>query len=137
MRTALDTNVLSALWSKEPFATQIAAALEAAKLEGGLVVSAPVYAELLAHPKATESYVNGFLADTGILIDFDLEKSVWVEAGHRFAAYANRRRRSAGDEPGRLLTDFVIGSHALEQADRLMTLDPKRYQRDFSELKLV
>jgi len=136
MRTAIDTNVLSSLWSKEPLATRLAASLEIAKADGGLVVSAHVYVELLAHPKATPTYVNSFLTDTGIVVDFDLQKSVWLDAGHRFARYANRRR-SAGDEPKRLLIDFVIGSHALEQADRLMTLDPKRYKRDFPELKLI
>jgi predicted nucleic acid-binding protein len=101
-----------------------------------LVVGAPVYAELLAYPKATESFVHNFLADTGITVDFELVQSVWVEAGRRFARYANRRRKSS-DEPKRLLVDFVIGSHALTQADRLMTLDPKRYRRDFPDLDLL
>ena len=101
------------------------------------MVGAPVHAELMAHPKATESFVNDFLADTGIMIDFDLQQPVWTEASRRFARYANRRRRSAGDEPRRLLIDFVVGSDALIQADRLMTLDPKRYRRDFHELKLI
>lgn len=137
MRTAIDTNVLSALWSKEPFASAIARNLGNAKADGGLVVSAAVYAELLAYPKATESFVNDFLADTGIAIDFEFEKRVWVEAGRRFANYAKRRRRSARQGPKRLLADFIIGSHALAHADRFMTLDPKRYARDFPELKLV
>ena len=56
------------------------------------------------------------------------------EAGRRFARYAKRRRRSAHQGPKRLLADFVIGSHALAQADRFMRLDPKRYQRDSPEL---
>jgi predicted nucleic acid-binding protein len=137
MRTAIDTNVLSALWSGEPMALRIEGNLGNAKNEGGLVVGAPVYAELLAYPKASESFVNGFLADTGIAVDFEVQQSVWVEAGRRFARYATRRRRSAHDEPRRLLTDFIIGSHALVQADRLMTLDPKRFQRDFPELKIA
>ncbi len=137
MRTAIDTNVLSALWSKEPLAPDIARNLGNAKTEGGLVVGAPVYAELLAYPKATESFVNGFLADTGIDVDFEFQQSLWLEAGRRFARYARRRRRTAHHGPRRLLADFIIGSHALTQADRLMTLDPKRYKQDFPELKLV
>lgn len=137
MRTAIDTNVLSALWSKEPLASRVAGSLGGARNEGGLVVSAAVYAELLAHPSAAESFVNNFLADTGIVVDFEFQQSVWVEAGRRFARYAKRRRRSPREEPERLLTDFIIGSHALAQADRLMTLDPKRYQRDFPELKII
>lgn len=137
MRTAIDTNVLSALWSKEPSASDIARTLGAAKAEGGLVVCGPVYAELLAYPKATESFVNDFLADTGITVDFAFEQPVWAEAGRRFARYAKRRRRSAGQGAKRLLADFIIGSHALVHADRFMTLDPKRYARDFPELKLT
>jgi predicted nucleic acid-binding protein len=137
MRTAIDTNVLSALWSKESVASDIARDLGNAKTEGGLVVGAPVYAELLAYPKATESFVNGFLADTGIDVDFEFQQSLWLEAGRRFARYAQRRRKTAHDGPRRLLADFIIGSHAFTRADRLMTLDPKRYQRDFPELKLI
>lgn len=136
MRTAIDTNVLSALWSKEPSSSDIARNLGNAKAEGGLVVSGPVYAELLAYPKATESFVNDFLADTGIAVDFEFGKDVWVEAGRRFARYAKRRRRSARQGPKRLLADFLIGSHAMAQADRFVTLDAKRYARDFPELKL-
>lgn len=137
MRTAIDTNVLSALWSKEPSASDIARNLGNAKAEGGLVVSGPVYAELLAYPKATESFVNDFLADTGITVDFEFQQPVWVEAGRRFARYAKRRRRSERHGPKRLLADFIIGSHAMVHADRFMTLDPKRYTRDFPELRLV
>lgn len=137
MRTAIDTNVLSALWSREQLAIEIAKNLGEAKAEGGLVVGAPVYAELLAHPKATEGFVNSFLSDTGILVEFEFEKPIWLEAGRRFARYAKRRRRSTREGPKRLLADFVIGSHALVKADRLMTLDPSRYQRDFPDLKLI
>jgi predicted nucleic acid-binding protein len=137
MRTAIDTNVLSALWSKEPLAADVAKKLGSARTEGGLVVSAPVYAELLAYPKATESFVNGFLADTGIDVDFEFQQPVWLEAGRRFARYANRRRRTSSQGSKRLLADFIIGSHALMRADRFMTLDPKRYNRDFPELKLI
>jgi predicted nucleic acid-binding protein len=137
MRTAIDSNVLSALWSKEAIALQVERQLGDAKNEGGLVIGAPVYAEVLAHPKATETFVNDFLASTGIVVDFEFPKSVWVEAGRRFVRYATRRRRAGREEPKRLLTDFVIGSHALEQADRLLTLDPKRYQRDFPELRII
>jgi predicted nucleic acid-binding protein len=137
MRTAIDTNIFSALWSKETLASEIARKLGNAKAEGGLVIGAPVYAELLAYPKATEAFVNGFLADTGILVDFVFPQPVWLEAGRRFARYAKRRRRSARQGPRRLLADFIIGAHALAEADRLMTLDPSRYKQDFAELHLI
>ncbi len=137
MRTAIDTNVLSALWSKEPFAQDIARRLGIAKMEGAVLVSAPVYAELLAYPGITEPFVDSFLEETGIEIDFDFHRSVWLQAGRRFARYARRRRETVAGLPRRLLADFIIGSHALNQADRLMTLDPQRYKRDFPELTLI
>lgn len=137
MRTAIDSNVLTALWSNESVASNAEQSLARAQAEGGLVVGAPVYAELLAHPRITESLLNAFLADTAIDVDFELGRDVWLDAGRRFALYAKRRRRLTHENPKRLLADFIIGSHALTQADRLMTLDARRYERDFPELKLV
>ena len=137
MRTALDTNILSALWSSETVSAHVVDQLGQAHSQGGLVVCAPVYVELLAHPAASPQFVGNFVADTGILVDFDLSEAVWRLAGKSFANYANRRRRSGGDSPKRLVVDFLIASHALLSADRLMTLDASRYQRDFPQLKFV
>jgi predicted nucleic acid-binding protein len=137
VRTAIDSNILSALWSKEPLAGSIARQLGAAKDDGALLVSPVVYAELLAYPGATESFLKNFLADTGVSAEFDLQEAVWTEAGRRFARYAGRRRRSGHGDPRHLLADFLIGAHALVQSDRLMTLDRTRYKQDFPELKLV
>ena len=47
MRTAIDTNVLSALWSREPLASQMASMLGQVQSESGLVVSTPVNTPLL------------------------------------------------------------------------------------------
>ena len=137
MRTALDTNVLSALWSGEPLAARIAISLGEARAQGGLVVCAPVFAELLAHPAVTQDFVEEFLRETGITVDFTLDETVWRQSAKGFAAYAQRRRRSGGASPKRLLVDFVIASHALLHADRLMTLDAKRYSHDFPKLKII
>jgi predicted nucleic acid-binding protein len=137
MRTALDTNVLSALWSAEPVAGRVAMQLAEAHAHGGLVVCAPVYAELLAHPSASPQFVNDFLADTTIMVDFDLDEIIWRRTAESFAAYAVRRRRSHGGSPKWLLVDFIVAAHALLRADRLMTLDATRYRQDFPRLHLV
>ena len=137
MRTAIDTNVISALWSSEPFAGQIAELLGRASSEGALVVAAPVYAELMAHPKATPRFVDQFLASTRVDAEFFLEEAVWHETARSFAAYARRRRASAGGAPKRLLVDFLVGAHALLSSDRLFTLDPDRYRHDFPKLRLL
>lgn len=137
MRTALDTNVLSAILSNESTAAAIARQLVNAKGDGALLVAPVVYGELLAYPHVNEAFVHRFLQDTGITVDFELRKEVWIEGGRRFARYAVRKRRSGYGHPKRLLADFLIGSHALLQADRLLTLDPTRYRQDFPDLKLL
>jgi hypothetical protein len=81
--------------------------------------------------------VDNFLSDTRIAVDPKLQTRAWVEAGFRYARYAGRRRRSTKDTLKRLVADFMIGCHARIHADRLTTLDARRYQRDFPELKLI
>jgi predicted nucleic acid-binding protein len=136
MKTALDTNILSAVWSGERSAHHVAAALEAAKQKGLLVLSGPAYAECLAHPFFTEEQIRFFMKEAGILTDLPLLDAVWMEAGRRYRQYAIRRRQSHHDSPRRILPDFLIGAHALLQADRLMTLDDTFFRRHFPELTL-
>jgi predicted nucleic acid-binding protein len=108
-----------------------------ARTEGSLVISPFVFAELLAYPRATVTFVHRFLDATGVVIDYKLEERLWSEAGQRFARYSARRRQTTGEGSRRLLADFLIGAHALVQAERLLTLDPKRYSQDFPELRLL
>jgi predicted nucleic acid-binding protein len=137
VRTAIDTNILSALWSNEPLAERIPQRLNEAKSYGALLIAPIVFVELLAYPRATESFVRHFLSQTGITVDFHLEESVWAEAGRQFARHADRRRKSERGEPKRLPADFLVGAHALLQADRLMTMDAARYRQYFPKLKLL
>jgi len=67
MTTSIDSNIVVALWFKSHSANSIAAQLlgEAQK-RGKLVISAPVYAELMADPARTENQLDQFAADTGI-----------------------------------------------------------------------
>ena len=137
MLTAVDTNVISALWSKESAAAGMEKLLFAARQEGEIVICAPVYAELLAYPDATKGFVEAFLRDTGIEIQTNLSLDVWVLTGEAFSAYAKRRRKDRAGQPKRLLVDFLVGAHALMMTDRLLTLDPKRYRMAYPELRLT
>jgi predicted nucleic acid-binding protein len=137
VRTALDTNVISALWSAELSAKALSDALGAARAEGEVVIAAPVYAELLGYPGMTTEDLEQFLRAGCVAVDFELTPQVWREAGRRFARYASRRRHSKAGQPQRLLADFIIGSHAMLHADRLLTLDVTRYRRDFPELRAI
>jgi hypothetical protein len=136
VRTAIDTNILSALWSGEPSAQGIAASLTEAQSLGGLAICPAVYAELWAYPGATAKFVDGFLSDTQIVVDWLLDDALWRLVADRFSTYA-KRRRAHSSQPKRLLADFLVGAHAVLQADRLMTLDRGRYAQEFAELAIL
>lgn len=137
MLSAIDTNVISALWSNEPTAQRMAALLQLAHEVGGLVICAPVFAELQAYPGATLPFIERFLSDTDIRVDFTLSEAVWRQASTAFATYAQRRRNAEGGQAKRLLVDFIVGAHALLEADQLLTLDPDRYHKDFPKLTFI
>ncbi len=118
-------------------AVTIDAQLSKLRAEGALVVSAPVFVELSAIPTGNPQRVEKLLDEMNIAVDFDLGEDVWRFAATGFSAYAIRRRNSGRGSPKRLPADFVIASHALLQADRLMTRDASRYRQDFPTLRLI
>jgi len=137
VNTAIDTNIVIALWDTDP-ALSVAAqiALETAFHRGNLVVSAVVLAELLAAPGRTEAFVDSFLRETGITIDWELEEPVWRSAGRAFQSYAERRRKQRDAGARRILADFLIGAHALSLGYRLLTLDERLYRTAFPSLTI-
>jgi len=137
VRTAIDSNVFSAIWTGESSVPRLLDQLEEARRDGALLISPFVFAELRAYPGMTNVLVCKFLETTGVVVDLKLEERLWTEAGLRFARYAARCRKSYGAIPRRLLADFLIGAHALVQADRLLTLDARVYHQDFPEIRLL
>jgi len=135
MTTAVDTNVIISLWDRDRTLSSAAqTALEAAFHRGRLVISAPVYAELLAAPGRTEAFVDAFLEDTAIAIEWELEEMVWRTAGRAFQRYAERRRKQRDPGTRRILADFMIGAHAETRGYRLLTLDERVYRSAFPKL---
>lgn len=137
MVTAIDTNIIVALWQEDQAVSGAAEkALEAAFRRGSLVVAAPVFAELIAAPSRSEDFVVLFLAENGITIDWNLEEPIWRSAGRAFQAYAERRRNQADHGTRRLLADFLIGAHADVRGYRLLSLDERVYRAAFPGLKI-
>ncbi len=137
MTTAIDTNVIVALWDEDPGLTSAArTALEAAFHRGNLTVAAPVFAELVAAPGRSEEFVNGFFEDAGIAVDWHLNEAIWRSAGRAFRAYAERRRRHRDTGVRRILADFLIGAHAAVHGYRLLTMDQRLYRVAFPALKI-
>jgi hypothetical protein len=137
MTTAIDTNVIIALWDKDPSLSLSAqTALEAAFSRGALVVAAPVFSELMAAPGRTETFLNSFLEDTGVAVDWNLDEGVWRSAGRAFQSYAERRRKQRDSGSRRILADFLIGAHAFTRGHRLLTLDERLYRAAFPSLTI-
>jgi predicted nucleic acid-binding protein len=136
VRTAIDTNILSALLTGEPNAGQIGQLLDMAADRGGLVICPIVYVELRAAPAATASLIDAFLERTSIIVDWNVEKAIWQLAAERYEKYAARKRKQKMGEPKRIIADFIVGAHALLRADVLLTLDSGPYRRDYAELSL-
>ncbi|HQZ98465.1 MAG TPA: type II toxin-antitoxin system VapC family toxin [Pyrinomonadaceae bacterium] len=138
MITAIDTNVLIALWDEDD-ALNIPArnALDAAYDAGRLVVSGMVFAELLSGPRRTEEVIEGFLAEAAIAIDWEIDEPIWRNAAKAYQGYSKRRKRQNQKEPRRLLTDFLIGAHAYERKYALLTLDARIFKIAFPRLKVI
>jgi len=137
VKTAVDTNISSIIWEGGPRAPLALKMLGQAHSDGLVLVSPIAYAEMLANPNVTEQYVKNYIEDTRIILDLSLPREVWEEAGRRFRIFSARRKQSGGGEERRLLADFIVGAHALMQANRLLTFDRRRYEKDFPELTLL
>jgi len=135
MTTAIDTYILVALWNEDDSLNTLArSALDAALGRGSLVIAAPVFAELLAAPSRDEAFLDSFCRETGISVDWNLDEVIWRTAGRAFQLYVARRRKQRGSGQRRILADFLIGAHAVQNGFRLLTMDHRLYRAAFPRL---
>jgi len=137
--TAIDSNVLVALWNEDDaLNAEAAGALEAVAVRGTMVIAAPVYVELRTVPDRDERAIDFFLSKTGIDVDWRLEEKVWREAAKASHEYGKRRRGERHSKlPRRIAGDFVIGAHAMVREYSLLTLDRRTFRVAFPTLKLA
>jgi predicted nucleic acid-binding protein len=137
VRTAVDSNVVSAVFRTEATSARLISLLGELGSAGSLVVCGVVFAEVHAVPGMSDSLLRDFLSDTGIAVEMTTSRDEWKLTGERFGEYAIRRRKSGDGHPKRLLADFAVGAHAALLCDQLLTLDPSRYRTAFPRLTLV
>ena len=137
MTISLDTNVVIALLNQEQQLNMSAqAAIEKARASGRVVICGPVYAELLGLPARNQPALDEFFSLGGIDVDWLIDEAVWRAAGMAFQPYVGRRIASTGLLPRRILTDFLIGAHAVAHGHTLLTLDQRHYKASFPEIRL-
>ncbi len=130
MKTAVDSSVLFDILKAAPGAAAAQVALESALAQGGLCVSAVVVAELGRY-FAKEQDLTDFLQDCHIdHVPISLESA--LEAARIMRSYAKNKGPRERTAP-----DFLIGAHAIKQADALLTTDEGFFRHYFKSLKVI
>ncbi len=156
MITAVDTNiVLDVLIPGQAFGESSKRLLDHHLSSGKLILCEVVYAELAAYFSSGKE-LKQFLTDTTIELVYSNEKSLniagtrWAEytrkgrgnrftcgsCGHAFAVTCPRCKTTLTRRL-HVLADFIVGAHALVQADCILSRDLGVYKTYFSDLTVV
>ena len=127
----VDTNILIDIATEDPnWAFWSLAQLEAASIEGPMLINDVVYAELSVRYARIEE-LDSFLLQAEVEMA-PIPKPALFLAGKVFSRY----RKAGGTRTG-VVPDFFIGAHAAVARMPLLTRDVGRYRTYFPALELI
>ena len=128
MITAIDTSILLDVFlPDERLGPQSMRSLMHAYDRGAILVCDLVYAELVPAFEDRDT-LDGALREIGARLS-PIDTVITYEAGMRWLRY-----RRAGGPTKRIITDFLIGAHAMVASDAFLTRDRGFYETYFPEL---
>ena len=131
MITAVDTNVLLDVFGADTrFGETSSEALRHCLREGALVACEVVWAEAATAFQEDEAFLRA-MAELGVAFE-PMREEAALGAARAWHSY-----RVRGGSRLRIASDFLIGAHAIQAADRLLTRDRGFYRQVFRGLKVL
>ena len=128
MITVIDTNILLDVFLPDPrYSHNSASMLKDSYNKGDLVICEIVYAELVPQ-FGNKKLLDDTLAKINISLS-NIDSDIAFLAGEKWSQY-----RKAGGKRSRIISDFLIGAHALKKADIFLTRDRGFYSTYFPKL---
>jgi predicted nucleic acid-binding protein len=129
--TAIDTNVLIDIFASDPIFGKSSAQAVRACLQAGSVHACEIV--FIETASAFPKYDVFLDAMQTLGIEFSTIQKDTLPV----AAKAWHKYRKTGGKRDRVVADFLIGSHALAQSDRLLTRDRGFYRHYFHSLTVI